>query len=197
MPGEDLPVPPGLTQGASPPVGRRHDAPPQGGRARRPRPRRCLLKGCEQTFLPRSWRARYCSVGCRVLASRWQAAKRQRRRRARAEVREQHRLDEKRRRERVRADSDDRSVDERGHAKLAIFVGPICDRPGCYEARAVSRSRTARFCCSFCRGAVQRVVDRERKWRLRATSTGRLKRELEYAERRRRSDAMGPTRVAD
>jgi hypothetical protein len=39
--------------------------------ARRPRTRRCLLKGCEQRFHPRRARQRYCSEHCRAAAREW------------------------------------------------------------------------------------------------------------------------------
>jgi hypothetical protein len=38
---------------------------------RRPRTRRCLLKGCEQRFRPRQVRQRYCSDRCREAARDW------------------------------------------------------------------------------------------------------------------------------
>jgi hypothetical protein len=38
---------------------------------RRPRPRRCLLKGCAQRFRPRHALQRYCSEGCRKKAREW------------------------------------------------------------------------------------------------------------------------------
>jgi hypothetical protein len=40
-------------------------------RARRPRARRCLLKGCEQRVHPRRPRQRYCSAECRERAREW------------------------------------------------------------------------------------------------------------------------------
>jgi hypothetical protein len=40
-------------------------------RARRPRARRCLLKGCEQRVHPRQARQRYCSAECREKARKW------------------------------------------------------------------------------------------------------------------------------
>ena len=46
---------------------------------RRPRMRRCLLKGCEQRFHPRQARQRYCSEGCREAARRWSRWKAQQR----------------------------------------------------------------------------------------------------------------------
>ena len=39
--------------------------------ARRPRIRRCLLKGCEQRFHPRQVGQRYCSQACREAARQW------------------------------------------------------------------------------------------------------------------------------
>lgn len=120
----------------------------------------------------------------------WQAAKRQRRRRERREVREQRRADEKRRRESRLAPADPVEAGPRGHAKTALPLGPICDRPGCYRAPVTASRAPARFCSPACRLDVRRVLDREAKWRSRATPVGRLKRRIEY-DRRRRSDAMG------
>jgi hypothetical protein len=48
--------------------------------ARRPRMRRCLLKGCQHRFHPRQARQRYCSEECREAArewSRWKAPERE------------------------------------------------------------------------------------------------------------------------
>jgi hypothetical protein len=56
-------------------AGRRRQA------VRRPRARRCLLKGCEERFHPRQAGQRYCSPQCREAArawSRWKAQKRYR-----------------------------------------------------------------------------------------------------------------------
>lgn len=39
--------------------------------ARKPRPRCCLLKGCDHNFHPRQARQRYCSAGCRRAARKW------------------------------------------------------------------------------------------------------------------------------
>jgi len=46
---------------------------------RRPRMRRCLLKGCEQRFHPRQPRQRYCSQSCREEARKWSRWKAQQR----------------------------------------------------------------------------------------------------------------------
>jgi len=40
-------------------------------RARRPRQRKCLVKGCEQRFHPRQAGQRYCSENCRKKAREW------------------------------------------------------------------------------------------------------------------------------
>jgi hypothetical protein len=169
---------------------RRHDARPGGRRARRPRTRRCLLEGCEARYRPTHWHARYCSAACRAKAKRWLAAKRQRRHRECEEARKKHREAEKKRRDLAKG-LDRGSGRERGHAHVLLPEGLFCDRPGCYRPSVESRSRAARFCCVACRRAVQRVIDRERKWRLRVTETGRIKRGFEYVRRRSRSDAMG------
>jgi hypothetical protein len=46
---------------------------------RRPRQRRCLLKGCEQRFHPRQAGQRYCSEDCRKAARKWSRWKAQQR----------------------------------------------------------------------------------------------------------------------
>jgi hypothetical protein len=54
----------------------RSRGPPPAGRgpqrrARRPRQRLCLLKGCEQAFRPKHLLTRYCSAQCREQARQW------------------------------------------------------------------------------------------------------------------------------
>lgn len=69
---------------------------------RRPRMRRCLLKGCQQRFPPRQARQRYCSELCRESARRWSRWKAQQRYRETA-AGQQKRNDQSRRyRERVK-----------------------------------------------------------------------------------------------
>jgi len=66
-----------------PPESRTTQAGNQDGRRsrlrRRPRLRRCLLKGCERRFHPRHARQRYCSEGCRREARQWSRWKAQHR----------------------------------------------------------------------------------------------------------------------
>lgn len=69
---------------------------------RRPRSRRCLLKGCERRFRPQQARERYCSQECRQAAQKWSRWKAQQRYRATAEGREKRNGQSRRYRQRVR-----------------------------------------------------------------------------------------------
>jgi len=79
----------------------------QGGRpkrgARRPRVRKCLLKGCEQRFHPRNARQRYCTPRCRTAARKWSRWRAQQRYRATAAGQEKRNGQSRRYRERVRS----------------------------------------------------------------------------------------------
>jgi hypothetical protein len=70
--------------------------------ARRPRLRRCLLKGCEQRFHPLRARQRYCSQRCREAARRWARRKAQLRYRATRAGKQKRNGQSQRYRERVR-----------------------------------------------------------------------------------------------
>jgi hypothetical protein len=71
--------------------------------ARRPRTRRCLLKGCEQRFHPRQARQRYCSESCRQEARKWTRWKDQQRYRKTAAGRQKRNGQSRRYRERVKS----------------------------------------------------------------------------------------------
>jgi hypothetical protein len=71
--------------------------------ARRPRSRRCLLKGCEQRFHPRQARQRYCSERCREAARKWSRWKAQQRYRATAPGHQTRNGQSRRYRERVKS----------------------------------------------------------------------------------------------
>jgi hypothetical protein len=71
--------------------------------ARRPRMRRCLLKGCEQRFHPRQACQRYCSAECRKAARRWSRWKAQQRYRETAAGQEKRNGQSRRYRERVKS----------------------------------------------------------------------------------------------
>jgi hypothetical protein len=78
----------------------------QGGRRRlprRPRIRRCLLKGCEKRFHPRQARQRYCSQRCREAAREWSRRKAQERYRETAAGQQKRNGQSRRYRERVKS----------------------------------------------------------------------------------------------
>jgi hypothetical protein len=70
--------------------------------SRRPRTRRCLLKGCERRVHPRRARQRYCSDECRRAARRWSRWKAQQSYRATAAGKDKRNGQSRRYRERVR-----------------------------------------------------------------------------------------------
>ena len=71
--------------------------------ARRPRPRLCLLKGCEQRFRPRRARQRYCSEPCRKAARAWSRRKAQESYRTTAAGKQKRNGQSRRYRERVKS----------------------------------------------------------------------------------------------
>ncbi len=163
-------------QGAEPPVGPPEDPSEsrknQAGRGRkrgqrRPRGRRCLLKGCEKRFRPKHWWSLYCGESCQEQARRWSEWKAQQRYRSKAKGRSKRQAQSGRYRRRVKerakavAEAGGEGHGYRGSAKKF----PSCDRPGCYELVELSRrSPLQRFCTRACRRAVERVRERERKW---------------------------------
>jgi len=70
--------------------------------ARRPRRRRCLLKGCERRFRPRQAGQRYCSEACRRAARKWSRWKAQQSYRATAVGKEKRNGQSRRYRERAK-----------------------------------------------------------------------------------------------
>jgi hypothetical protein len=163
-------------------VGCRHHKP---NGLRRPRPRLCLRKGCGRKYTPRRWNQRYCQdAECLRLVRRWQAAQRQAKRRQDEAVKAQHARAQQARRRRAPSSPQPPKEPEvaaaRGHAARIFSPTPICERPGCYEPPPKSGRNQAKYCCPACRQAVQRVLDRERKWLKRGTFQGRRAREREY-----------------
>jgi hypothetical protein len=69
---------------------------------RRPRTRRCLLKGCERRFHSRQVRQRYCSIECREVARQWARWKAQQHYRATTAGKEKRNGQSRRYRERAR-----------------------------------------------------------------------------------------------
>ena len=147
-------------------------------RARRPRRRVCLLKGCGRVFRPQQPLARYCSAACRQQARRWRQWKARRRYRQSANGKQQRQAQSRRYRERRKG----RQAQETA-AVTAARVIPTnvfscsCDRPGCYaEFDRTRRSPLQRFCSHACRHALAQVFQRERRWRERRLAQERGKR---------------------
>jgi hypothetical protein len=155
-------------------------------RARRPRARPCLNKGCGRKYQPQRWNQRYCQdPECLREVNRWQAAQRQaKRRKEDAEAKAEHAHAERARRQRATSTPQVAQSPEvapaRGHAAGSFLALPLCKRPGCHEHPVSSLRNLARYCCLACRQAVRNVLDRERKWLSRGTSDGRKKRAIEY-----------------
>ena len=168
---------------------------------RRPRTRICLRKGCGRKYQPRRWNQHYCQdPECLRLVRRWQAAKRQADRRQDEAVKAQHAEAERARRQRATSSPQAPKPPEiaaaRGHAAKIFSPTPICDRPGCHEPVVKSGRNQARYCCSACREAVRRVVDRERKWQSRGTFRGQQARVREYQAARARRCNKQPHTVS-
>ena len=171
-------------------------------RGGRPQWRTCLRKGCGRRFQASHWRQRYCrKPDCLGELRRWQAAKRQRKRRATAEGREKHAQAERLRRERKKSQATlpSGSACEGGawSRNEKIPAGSICDRPGCFEPPRTSIRAPADYCGDECRQVMRRVRDRERKWKSRKTKAGRLKRRLEYQDARAKYRQHPITRSGD
>ena len=145
--------------------------------AARPRSRWCLLKGCEQRFGPQHARQRYCSEGCRKEALKWSEWKARQVCRASTAGKQKRNRQSQRYRKRVQ---ERKALQKEAIPKAArvitkkFFFGDCCDRPGCYECFVRSRrSQRQRFCSHACQRAMERVWERERRWRRRHHFPGR------------------------
>ena len=139
--------------------------------ARRPRQRWCLLKGCEQRFHPRQGCQRYCSEECRAAARKWSRWKAQQRYRKTRAGQQKRNGQSRRYRERVQRRKASESPVVSQVARVITpehFFEHTCDRPGCYERFVQQRRRPLqRFCSATCRRALERALERERRWRQR------------------------------
>jgi len=137
--------------------------------ARRPRQRWCLLKGCEQRFHPRQGCQRYCSEECRAAARKWSRWKAQQRYRKTRAGQQKRNGQSRRYRERVQRRKASESPVVSQVARVITpehFFEHTCDRPGCYERFARQRrSPLQRFCSHACRRALERVREREGRWK--------------------------------
>jgi hypothetical protein len=144
-------------------------------------PRICHRKGCGRVFSPQSWNQRYCQdPECLRLLHRWQAAKRQRRRRSQPQHRQAHAAAERQRRTQRREQghgvakpSGSASAPpsqwpkSRAWSRSSDIPEDFCDRPGCYESLRGPRRGPAQYCGDGCSQAQRRVQDRERKFKNR------------------------------
>ena len=106
----------------------------RGGRKhllRRPRTRRCLLKGCDQQFRPVKARQRYCSQPCRQAARQWSRWKAQQSYRATAGGKEKRNGQSRRYRERVKERKPARqdAVPEAARVITQTFFRPLLRPP--------------------------------------------------------------------
>ena len=145
---------------------------------RRLGPRVCLRKGCGRVYQPRRWNQRYCQQPkCLLKVRRWQNSQRQQQRRLREEVRQQQAAAERQRRQRRGqaragpAPNQPAPVPPRSNSgawsRRRKKFSPFCHRPGCYNSLPQATGGPVRYCCATCRQALQRVLDRERKWKRR------------------------------
>jgi hypothetical protein len=188
--------------GDKPPMGAHHvkSKPHCPARARRPRLRLCLRKGCGRKYQPVRWNQRYCQEPeCRRRVRRWQAARRQAKHRQDEFAKARHAEAQHVRRQRIKSASQGGQNPEvtsaRGHAP-EVSCSLLCDRPGCYELPVTSIRNPARYCCPACRQAVRNIQDRERKWRFRGTLEGRTRRAYEYQAARQQRLRRSNTSVS-
>jgi hypothetical protein len=140
-------------------------------------------------FEPKRSHQRYCQHRhCLRLVRRWQAAKRQQRRRARIEPRRAHAAAEKKRRLKRRTQAALQAASHTAQPVIGPRVvtqkkkssPPFCDRPGCWKHTHCVGGNGCHYCGPDCRHTMRRVLDRERKARRRNTFHGQFKRRLEY-----------------
>jgi hypothetical protein len=111
-----------------------------------PRTRRCLLKGCEQSYRPRQPRQRYCSGQCRKAARAWSRWKAQQRYRVTVPGKQQRNGQSRRYRERVRnrkPPAEEAVPDAARVITTGFFSMPVATGPAATQA---SRASGARRC---------------------------------------------------
>jgi hypothetical protein len=129
-------------RGATPPMGHVEHTTVAGASARGKRLgwRTCLRKGCGRRYQAGHWRQRYCrEPDCLRQLRRWQAAKRQRKRRATAEGRQNHARAERERRRRKETHPSSPSVRDtaRGHAIKKFLPGQFAIGPAVLKPLAL------------------------------------------------------------
>jgi hypothetical protein len=145
-----------------------------------PRRRLCLLKSCEQSFVPTHPQARYCSAACQAAAHRWRrwCASRTYRATPRGQARRREQCRQYRQRLQARqaeqeaqpssAPEDPSAEPREGQRPASNSEESCCARPGCYELFVRGRRSPLQKCCgSLSRLALRRVRQREARWRWR------------------------------
>jgi len=140
------------------------------------RPRRCLLKGCEDSFSPHHPLCRYCSPLCKQAARHWSEWRAGRRYRCSEQGRKCRQEQSRRRRQRVKqrekATRLAEQAEREGHPKSPPEKYFSCARPGCYELfHRTARNPRQKFCSFLCRKALRTVLVREARWHRRCHST--------------------------
>ena len=118
-------------------------------RARRPRRRRCLLKGCRRKFRPQQPLARYCNEACRERARQWRAWKATRRYRQSANGKQKRQAQSRRYRERWPGRARTKKLSPRGpregHPYQIFFVLPATVRGAMRSSIAPGDPRCSGF----------------------------------------------------
>ena len=148
------------------------------GRHYTPRRRICLLKGCEQRFIPSHPQSRYCSQDCHLAARRWRRWRASRTYRATDQGQLRRREQSRQYRQRLRAKRAEQDLPPAPSAEIApnepregqrpapVSAESCCARPGCFELFMLcSRSPLQKCCGWLCRQALRRVQQREARWR--------------------------------
>ena len=146
---------------------------------RRPRARICLRKGCGRKYQPRRWNQRYCQdAECQRRVRRWQAARRQAKRRLDAEAKAQHAEAERLRRQHAQSVPQAPKTEEvaaaRGHAAEIFFDYP------CAPGRGATKRRCRRSATRDATAALLAVRRFTRSWIVNA-SGGRAERSVDIA----------------
>jgi hypothetical protein len=131
-------------------------------------PTPCLLKGCEGRFRSRLRRDRYCSAECRQAARKWSRSKAHLRYRATAAGKQKRNGQSRRYRERPEPPTSNagRSTcgDPEGNPSK-LFSITVATAPTATRDSPESGARPTSASIRACRRAMERVWQRERRWR--------------------------------
>jgi hypothetical protein len=117
-------------------------------RVRRPRRRKCLLKGCRRKFRPQQPLARYCSEACRERARQWRAWKARRRYRQSTNGKQKRQAQSRRYRERWLGHARTKKLSRRatrGSSLPNFFYAPATVRGAMRSSIALGDHRCSGF----------------------------------------------------